>query len=148
MYNSLDGYESPIFVAVKKQCDEIIEKLENEWIMKIEEEVGFNIDKNELIKALNHDRHQYSEGYSNGYRKGYVEGKAAAFEEIKEQLGVVSPSEYQEQQFKVTYDGKTAAEWFRDDMCKHCINSSNGICLWQGPEPCLNFDQWRYIGNG
>lgn len=88
MYNSLDGYESPIFAAVKRRCDEIIEKRENEWITKIEEEVGFHIDKNELVKALNYDRDQYSKGYGHGYKTGYEQGKADAIEELKELLGV------------------------------------------------------------
>lgn len=145
MYNSLDGYESPIFAMVKRHCNEIVEKRENEWITKIEEEVGFHIDKNELVKALNYDRDQYSKGYSHGYKTGYEQGKADAIEELKEQLGVVSPSEHQEAQ--MTYDGKTAAEWFRYDMCKHCMHSENGKCLWRG-DPCLNFSQWRYIDNG
>jgi hypothetical protein len=78
MYNSLDGYESPIFVAVKNFADEILEKRENEWIAKIGEEVGFCIDKNELVKALNYERDQYSKGYSHGYKAGYNQGKIDA----------------------------------------------------------------------
>lgn len=88
MYNSLDGYESPIFSAVKRHYDEIIEKRENEWITKIEEEVGFHIDKHELIKALNYDRDQYSKGYGHGYKAGYEQGKVDAIEKLKELLGV------------------------------------------------------------
>lgn len=88
MYNSLDGYESPIFIAVKRCFDEIVEKRENEWITKIEEEVGFHIDKNELVKALNYERDQYSKGYSHGYKAGYKQGKVDAIEELKNYLGV------------------------------------------------------------
>lgn len=83
MYNSLDGYESPICVFVRNYVDEIIEKRENELITKIEEEIGFHIDKNELVKALNYERDQYSKGYSHGYKAGYKQGKDDAIEELR-----------------------------------------------------------------
>ena len=54
------GYDSPIMMEVKKHCDKIVEERENEMMMRIEEEIGLHIDKDELIKALNYYRNQYN----------------------------------------------------------------------------------------
>lgn len=88
---------------------------------------------------------EYNKGYKLGYNTGYEKGKADVIEEIKKVLHIFSHNA--EAQIQIKYDGKTATDWIREDMCKHCIHSANGVCLWQGPEPCMNFNQWRYIGN-
>lgn len=57
------GYKSPIDVII------------SEWEMEIENEicnavqrVGVNVDREELVKALNYDRHQYEKGYADAVR--------------------------------------------------------------------------------
>ena len=101
MYNSLDGYESPIWAEVKKFCDRIVEERENALMMRLEEQTALHIDKDELVKALNYDRDQYSKGYSNGYNKGYEKGREDAIENLKEVLGIISPSEHAQKQYAV-----------------------------------------------
>ena len=91
--SDLLGYDSPIFMAVKRHCDEIIEKRENEFVARIEEEVGFHIDKEELVKALNYERDEYSKGYRYGYNEGYQKGRDDVIEELKEHFGSILSSE-------------------------------------------------------
>lgn len=47
-------------------------KVEND-IYKAVQNVGVNVDKEELLKALEHDRGQYDEGYADGYQKAVDE---------------------------------------------------------------------------
>ena len=45
--------------------------------------VGVNVDKDELIKALQYDRDQYNKGFVAGYEQGIKAGKDIAVEELK-----------------------------------------------------------------
>ena len=64
--NDMSDYEPPITMYVKNHVNKIMEDKENAITMRIEEEIGFHINKDELIKALQYDRDQYSKGYQNG----------------------------------------------------------------------------------
>ena len=55
-------WESPI----KTICDEMQTQFEGE-VLKAVQRVGIEVDKDQLIKALNYDRNQYAEGYKHGY---------------------------------------------------------------------------------
>ena len=58
-------YKSPI----EKICDEIQTQMvqeEENIVMKAIGEIGVNVDKEELIKALQYDRNQYTKGYEDG----------------------------------------------------------------------------------
>ena len=56
-------YESPIQLAI----GEMQMKYEDE-VYKCIQQYGINVDKDELIKALQYDRNQYEKGYRDGYR--------------------------------------------------------------------------------
>lgn len=60
-------YESPIEVIQKN----IEMQIEN-GIYKAVQNVGINVDKEELIKALNYDRRQYQKGYADGFRDAHA----------------------------------------------------------------------------
>ena len=62
------AYQSPI-TLVEDLAYKVIEDKENN-VIKVLQQYGVNIDKDELFKLLLNDRQQYE--------KGYVEGKAAA----------------------------------------------------------------------
>lgn len=53
-------YESPIDIIYS----EMQTKLEGE-VFKAVQNVGINVNKDELIKALSYDRHQYEKGYAD-----------------------------------------------------------------------------------
>lgn len=65
----LEGYESPITMFVHNNTTKILEEREDAIVARISEEIGLDIDKEELIKALKYDRNQYSKGYDEGYRR-------------------------------------------------------------------------------
>ena len=65
----LEGYESPISMIVRKNTTKILEEREDAIVARISEELGFDINKEEIIKALEYDRNQYSKGYDDGYRR-------------------------------------------------------------------------------
>ena len=62
--NPLDGYISPI----KIYQTEIQTALEND-VMSVAQNIGIDIDKEELLKALAYDRDQYAKGYEAGYKR-------------------------------------------------------------------------------
>ena len=57
-------YESPITQIL----GEMQTQYENDC-MKVVQQCGFDVNKEELIKALSYDRNQYSKGYEDGYNK-------------------------------------------------------------------------------
>ena len=62
-------YESPIKMFTDQLATEIAKKAdENIWEAVVKTEVV--VDKDELVKALEYDRDQYSKGYINGYNAG------------------------------------------------------------------------------
>ena len=60
-----DGYVSPIQTI----ASQIEMTYENE-VYKAVQRVGIEVDKDELLKALQYDRQQYAEGFRNGYERG------------------------------------------------------------------------------
>ena len=65
-----DSYESPISVIATQ-----IQTMYDEEVMKAIQRVGIEVNKDELIKALDYDRKQYEQGYRNGYDRGYQQAK-------------------------------------------------------------------------
>ena len=62
-------YQSPI--EITRTVDDIVTKInekQDETIVHACMRVGVNVDKDELLKALNYDRHQYEKGYADGRR--------------------------------------------------------------------------------
>lgn len=86
------GYKSPIdIMRTQAQMD-----LEN-GIFKAVEKVGINVDKQELIKALQYDRQQYDIGFADGEKAvaekilnevGKVCGDYQWFKNLRKQFGV------------------------------------------------------------
>lgn len=60
-------YESPIEVIFGEIQNKVSEDLEG-LVYQAIQNVHVNVDKEELIKALNYDREQYEKGYRDGYR--------------------------------------------------------------------------------
>ena len=55
-------YESPI-TAILTDMETLYEK----ECVKVVQSCGFNVNKDELTKALQYDRKQYDKGYADGY---------------------------------------------------------------------------------
>ena len=57
-------YESPINMIISKLCT----NLESDCMQAVQR-YGFDVDKEELAKALSYDRKQYEKGHTDGYNK-------------------------------------------------------------------------------
>ena len=57
-------YESPINIIISELCT----KLDSDCVKSVQS-YGFDVDKEELAKALNYDRKQYEKGHTDGYNK-------------------------------------------------------------------------------
>lgn len=86
-------YESPFSLKISEMCDEIVKSIDNDVdtaVMRSIADIGINVDKEELIKALQYDRDQYNKGYSDGARFGFEAGKPKwipVSEELPEEIG-------------------------------------------------------------
>ena len=58
-------YKSPIEKIYGEIQTQMVQEDEN-MVMKAVRKVGVNVDKEELIKALQYDRNQYAKGYDDG----------------------------------------------------------------------------------
>lgn len=68
-------YESPITKIYGEIHDEIIRKDEEHLMTVVTQNVGYRVDRDELIKALRYDRGQY--------RKGYLDCKIDMVDKVK-----------------------------------------------------------------
>ena len=62
------GYEPPILGVINQVVNNIAEQRDNAIMVQIRDQIRVDVDKNELIRALNYDRNQFNEGYRKGYR--------------------------------------------------------------------------------
>ena len=59
-------YENPINLIVNDINNRLVEERENKIMCEIKQQMHIDIDKNELIRALQYDRNQYEQGYLDG----------------------------------------------------------------------------------
>lgn len=83
------SYKSPIELVIGQFRMEQEKRIEGE-VFKAIQDYGINIDKDELIRALQYDRGQYDKGYEDGYRDGASEVAAKIFAEIEMFVSTVS----------------------------------------------------------
>lgn len=76
-------YKSPIEIIIGE-----MEMQKEGDILRVVQEIGVNIDKDELINALQYDREQYDKGYSDGYKDAVKEFA----ESLKRKSELVAPS--------------------------------------------------------
>lgn len=72
-------YDSPIRLI----AGEIQTEIDNQ-IYRAVQQVDIQVDKDELIKALQYDRQQYDKGYRVGYDKGFSDGVDSVLSKIQE----------------------------------------------------------------
>ena len=70
-----EGYESPIEVMTRQISEQIIEEREGRIMLQVNEQLGVNVDKEELMKALKYERRQFDAGFMTGYKAGCREYK-------------------------------------------------------------------------
>ena len=76
-------YESPIQRIVGDIVTQMQENEEKQLMATVTQKIGYEVDKDELLKALAYDRGQYDKGYDDGFN----DGRKAVIAEIIEQYG-------------------------------------------------------------
>lgn len=69
-------YKCPISIIsqwVDEQIKEQHKQEETAIVAEITRKIGVDVDKDELIRTLNYDRHQYEKGYADGRMSGKYE---------------------------------------------------------------------------
>lgn len=56
------SYESPITAVYERIANQITQDFEDRLMAEVKMKVDIDVDKDELIKALDYDRHQYEKG--------------------------------------------------------------------------------------
>ena len=81
-------YKSPIEIITEQI------RINNEdAIFRAIQNVGINIDKKELLKALEYDRGQYDKGWEEGFHDGYIHGLEIAIIEVGNIIGRTKKAE-------------------------------------------------------
>lgn len=62
------SYESPITAIYEQIGTQINQDFENRIMAEVKMKVDVNVDKDELLKALEYDRHQYEKGMEDAKR--------------------------------------------------------------------------------
>lgn len=73
--NIIDGNYEETNIITDSATNYIINRTEDDIVASASIAVGFKVDKEELIKALEYDRDQYSKGYDDGYEDAIQYGK-------------------------------------------------------------------------
>lgn len=81
-------YKSPIEIINGK-----IQTQFDDAIFRAVQNVGINVDKDELIKALEYDRGQFEKGWKEGFHDGYIHGLEIAIIEIENTMGRTKKAE-------------------------------------------------------
>ncbi len=74
-------YKSPIEKIYGELQTQMVQE-DEKMVIKAIEKVGVNVDKGELIKALQYDRNQYTKGYEDG-RNGVLDKIRAEIEKLQ-----------------------------------------------------------------
>lgn len=93
------GYESPIKVF----CGKMRISYENHVAQAVQD-VGIDIDKDELIRALKYDRNQYDKGYIAGYNRKASEVANEFIKAVDDMINLISEMTG----LDITYYGKYA----------------------------------------
>lgn len=81
-------YKSPIKIATER-----IKTNYDNAIYSAMQNVGINVDREELLKALAYDRGQFEEGWKEGFHDGYVHGLEIAIIEVENIIGRTKKAE-------------------------------------------------------
>ena len=81
-------YKSPIEIII----GQIKTNYEDE-IFRAVQNVGINVDREELLKALEYDRGQFEKGWKEGFHDGYIHGLEIAIIEIENTMGRTKKAE-------------------------------------------------------
>ena len=79
------SYESPISIIIRDMQKQFNYDVENN-ILKAVRQYHIEVDKDELLKALEYDRGQYDKGYSDGFWEGRKKAKEEILNDLTDRL--------------------------------------------------------------
>lgn len=135
------GYEPPITVYIKQIAEQVTEAREDAICTTIREQYAINVDREELIKALNYDRGQYNKGVNDGYKHARELYQRPQGEWIIHTDGERSEGECSECHararliFGVNYCPHCGAKVFQEPA-GHCKAPETKPVDWEKFEPC------------
>lgn len=97
-------YESPITKLMSDISSQMIKEDEDHLMHEVTRAVGYEIDKDELLRALRYDREQYRRGYNDGTRE-VLQHAELAIKQIREDMSKLDCDE----------------DWDKFNAYKHCI---------------------------
>lgn len=83
---AMSQWVSPITQTISEIQSKMIKDQEDELLIEASQAVGYTIDREELIKAMNYDREQFAQGYEKGHERGYTTGYAKAISDFAEKM--------------------------------------------------------------
>lgn len=90
-------YESPITMYMSDINKEIQKQTEEESMIVINQTIGFDVDKEELLKALQYDREQYEKGYRD-CKNDILDKVKQAREEMHDLDYLINDAKYSDQE--------------------------------------------------
>lgn len=96
-------WECPIQMIAEDITKDMMQK-QDELLMESVHRIGFNIDKDELLKALNYDRNQYRKGYADGRLERDSEINLARWIPVEERNPEIDMSYPHSECYLVTYE--------------------------------------------
>lgn len=72
-------YESPIQKIMGEVQSQMIRQEEEQLMMQVKQSIGYAVDKDELLKALQYDRKQYEKGYKDALKALKAEVKNSPY---------------------------------------------------------------------
>jgi hypothetical protein len=116
-------YES----MIKMIAGQIQSEIENDLMVKVSQTVGYEVDKDELIKALQYDRNQYEKGYKDGIHADKWISTNDKLPEIGQPVLIYYPywTGLEVQAARLDYDKLTF------DICGEFNASVNKVTHWQ-----------------
>ena len=79
-------YESPITKVIQQVEQDVIRQEEDALVCEVSRKIGFDIDKDRLIKALQYDSDQYDKGYLDGLRCNFNSTLNAMRAKVKNEI--------------------------------------------------------------
>ena len=84
--DSFYNYESPITKVIQQVEQDLFRQEEDALILEVNRKIGFDIDKDRLIKALQYDSDQYHKGYKDGLKDNFNHNLESIRAKIKNEI--------------------------------------------------------------
>ena len=133
----MKDYKSPIELF-ESPIDCVLEQIQEQkegYVFQYLKKIGVNVNKEELMKALQYDRHQYEKGYKDGYDDGCSSDKWIS---VEDRLPEDNDPEYYQTVILTLKNKKVVTgcyrtldgEWWGDVIDGEYINITDEVTHW------------------